>query len=716
MEQQKLTELLSEMTLDEKIDQLLQLAAAFYSDKAEEKTGPMGDLGLTQENINNAGTTLGVSGAKEAIRVQKEYIVNNRLNIPTILMADIIHGFRTIFPIPLGLGSSWDLAAAEKMAEVSAKEAAVSGLHVTFSPMVDLVRDPRWGRVMESTGEDPYLNSRFAEAFVKGYQGDDLRTDFNRVAACVKHFAAYGAAIGGRDYNTVNMSERQLRESYLPGYKAALDAGAKLVMTSFNTVDGIPATANRWLFRDVLREEFGFEGVVISDWAAIKEVIAHGAAEDEKHAAELAIKAGVDIEMMTTCYTDNLKELIAEGTVEEALVDEAVLRILTLKNELGLFENPYRGADEAAEAATVLSQEHREIASDIAKKSMVLLKNEGVLPLQKTEKVAIVGPGAHSRDLLGAWSWQGKQEEVVTLVEGAQALGADLLIGQEPFDYFAPSETAIQEAIELVKAADKVVLALGEQEWMSGEAASRSDIRLPQAQLSLVETLKEYNEQLIVTLYNGRPLDLQGVDAAKAIVEAWFPGTEGGNALAQILWGEYNPSGRLSMSFPETVGQVPVYYNVDNTGRPYESAPDEKYVSKYLDVSNYAKYPFGFGLSYSPVAYSAVTLDQPTMTKDQTVTASITVTNQGTAAVWETVQCYIRDLVGEVVRPVKELKGFKKIWLEAGESATVQFEITEELLRYVHSNQQVSSDPGKFHIMIGGNSRDTQQTTLQLVR
>ena len=356
------------------------------------------------------------------------------------------------------------------------------------------------------------------------------------------------------------------------------------------------------------------------------------------------------------------------------------------------------------------------IASDIAKKSMLLLKNEGVLPLQKTEKVAIVGPGAHSRDLLGAWSWQGKQEEVVTLVEGAQALGADLLIGQEPFDYFAPSEAAIQEAIELVKAADKVVLALGEQEWMSGEAASRSDIRLPQAQLSLVETLKEYNEQLIVTLYNGRPLDLQGVDAAKAIVEAWFPGTEGGNALAQILWGEYNPSGRLSMSFPETVGQVPVYYNVDNTGRPYESAPDEKYVSKYLDVSNYAKYPFGFGLSYSPVAYSAVTLDQPTMTKDQTVTASITVTNQGTAAVWETVQCYIRDLVGEVVRPVKELKGFKKIWLEAGESATVQFEITEELLRYVHSNQQVSSDPGKFHIMIGGNSRDTQQTTLQLVR
>lgn len=386
MEKTKLTHLLEQMTIDEKIDQLLQLAAAFYSDKAEEKTGPMSDLGLTQETINNAGTTLGVSGAKEAIRVQQEYIKNNRLQIPTILMADIIHGFRTIFPIPLALGSSWDLNAAEQMAEISAREAAVSGLHVTFSPMVDLVRDPRWGRVMESTGEDPYLNSRLAEAFVKGYQGEDLTNDFERVAACVKHFAAYGAAIGGRDYNTVNMSERQLRESYLPGYQAALAAGAKLVMTSFNTVDGIPATANRWLFRDVLRKEFGFDGVVISDWGAVKEIIAHGAAEDEKQAAELAIKAGVDIEMMTTCYNDYLKELIEEGAVAEELLDEAVLRILTLKNDLGLFENPHRGADEAAEARVVLSQEHRTAAREIAQKSMVLLKNENILPLNQRRR------------------------------------------------------------------------------------------------------------------------------------------------------------------------------------------------------------------------------------------------------------------------------------------------------------------------------------------
>ncbi len=715
MEKQQLTALLSEMTIEEKIDQLLQLAAAFYSDKAEEKTGPMSDLGLTQENINNAGTTLGVSGAREAIRVQNDYIKNNRLNIPTILMADIIHGFRTIFPIPLALGSSWDVQAAEQMAEVSAKEAAVSGLHVTFSPMVDLVRDPRWGRVMESTGEDAYLNGRFAEAFVKGYQGDDLTNDRHRVAACVKHFAAYGAAIGGRDYNTVNMSERQLRESYLPGYKAALDAGAKLVMTSFNTVDGIPATANRWLFRDVLRKEFGFEGVVISDWGAIIEIIAHGAAENEKQAAELAIKAGVDIEMMTTCYTDHLQELIEEGTVDEALLDEAVLRILTLKNELGLFENPYRGADEAEEAAVVLSDDHRLIAKDIAKKSMVLLKNEGILPFKKQEKIAIVGPGAQSRDLLGAWSWQGKQEEVVNLVEGAEAIGAKIIFGSEAFDYFEPSEEAIQEAIDLVKQADKVVLALGEQEWMSGEAASRSDIRLPEAQQQLFKTLLQHNKNIVVTLFNGRPLDLQAIDQAQAIVEAWFPGTEGGSALAEILWGQYNPSGRLSMSFPETVGQVPIYYNTDNTGRPYEKAPEEKYVSKYLDVSNYAKYPFGFGLSFSAVSYDNLHIDTAQIDAHQTATVSITVKNEGKQSVTETVQLYVRDMVGEVVRPVKELKDFQQVVLAAGEAKEVTFTINESQLRYVHSNQQWASDTGEFKIMVGPNSRDLQETTLRLV-
>lgn len=715
MEQKQLIELLKQMTVDEKVGQLLQLAAEFYSEKAEEKTGPMTDLGLTHEDINNAGTTLGISGAKEAIRVQKGYMENNRLGIPTILMADIIHGFRTIFPIPLGLGSSWDLEAAKKVAEVSAKEAAVSGLHVTFSPMVDLVRDPRWGRVMESTGEDSFLNSRFAEVFVKGYQGEDLKNDFFRVAACVKHFAAYGAAIGGRDYNTVNMSERQLRDSYLPGYKAALDAGAKLVMTSFNTVDGVPATGNKWLFRDVLRKEFGFDGVVISDWGAVVELIPHGVAQDKKQAAELAIKAGVDIEMMTTCYTENLKALIEEKRIDEAILDEAVLRILALKNDLGLFENPHRGADIALEKEVVLSKEHREIARDVAKKSIVLLKNEAMLPLSKQEKVAIVGPAADSHDVIGVWSWQGKKEEAVSLAQGVSELAAEYVIGTEAFDYFKPTQAAIDEAIALAKKADKVILALGEEEWMSGEASSRSDIRLPQAQLDLFKAIQAVNDQIIVTLYNGRPLDLQSIDSAKAIVEAWFPGTEGGAALADILYGEYNPSARLSMSFPETVGQVPVYYNYDNTGRPYKPG-DEKYVSKYLDVSNFAKYPFGFGLSYSQFVYMDLKLSKNEMKLDETITASVTIENQSERTGQETVQLYIRDQVGEVVRPVKELKGFEKVTIKAHEKKTVQFTISEELLRYVHSDQAFTSDAGTFDVMIGANSRDVQTTTFKLLK
>lgn len=716
MNQAHINALLQEMTLEEKIDQLLQLAAAFYSEAAEEKTGPMTDLGLTDDNINQAGTTLGISGAKEAIRVQKTYMANNRLNIPTILMADIVHGFRTIFPIPLAIGSSWDLSLAEKMAEISAKEAAVSGLHVTFSPMVDLVRDPRWGRVMESTGEDPFLNGRFAAAFVKGYQGDDLTHDFMRVAACVKHFAAYGAAIAGRDYNTVNMSERQLRETYLPGYQAALDAGAKLVMTSFNVVDGVPATGNEWLFRDVLRDEFGFDGVVISDWGAVKEMVAHGVAEDEKAAAELAIKAGVDIEMMTTAYTHYLKALIEEGRVEEALLDEAVLRILQLKNDLGLFEHPHRGANEDLEAELVLSSGHRQIAEVIASKSIVLLKNDGVLPLNRKEKIAIIGPAAQSQDILGAWSWQGKQSEAISLVAGAEKIADNLLVGQETFDYFNPSQAAVTEALDLAKNADKVVLALGEHEWMSGEAASCSNIKLPEAQLKLVSQVLSVNDQVIVTLYNGRPLDLSDLDGVKAIVEAWFPGTEGGSALAKILWGDYNPSGRLSMSFPESVGQVPIYYNCDNTGRPYESAPDEKYVSKYLDVSNYAKYPFGFGLSYSQFELTDLHLNTQVMTESEPLIASVRVTNHSDVGGYETVQLYLRDRVGQVTRPVKELKAFQHIFLAPRESQIIEFKIDETLLQYVHLNQKWSSDAGEFDLMVGSNSRDLLVTSFTLVK
>ena len=716
MEAEKLNELLRQMTLEEKVDQLLQLAADFYSEKAEAKTGPMADLAISDTTVNQAGTTLGVSGAKEAIRVQTNYMKKNRLGIPTLLMADIIHGFRTIFPIPLALGSSWSLAAAERMASVSAKEAAVSGLHVTFSPMVDLVRDPRWGRVMESTGEDAFLNARFAEAFVKGYQGTDLANDFFRVAACVKHFAAYGAAIAGRDYNTVNMSERQLRDQYLPGYKAALDAGAKLVMTSFNTVDGIPATGNEWLFKQVLRNEFGFDGVVISDWGAVKEMIPHGVAANEKEAAQLAMNATVDIEMMTTCYSHYLAELIAEGKIKEAQLDEAVLRILTLKNELGLFEHPFRGANEELEAQHVLSKEHRQAAREVAQQSIVLLKNEQeVLPLKSELMIGIIGPAASSQDILGAWSWQGRQAEATSLTVGARHYSKQLHIAKEPCDYFQPSEVALEEATHIARSVDVVILALGEAEWMSGEAASRSDIRLPEGQLQLFDAIRSVAKKLVVTLYNGRPLDLEAIQAADAIVEAWFPGTEGGQALADILWGAVNPSARLSVSFPTTVGQVPIYYNVENTGRPYESNPDEKYVSKYLDTSNYARYPFGYGLSYGTVRYQKLQLSSTELSAGQSLRASIDVVNESTYERTETVQLYLRDVVAMVARPIKELKGFKQIQLQAYETKTVSFEVTEALLRYVHPNQQWGSDPGEFELWIGPNSATGVNATFQLV-
>ncbi|MCF1586201.1 beta-glucosidase BglX [Tetragenococcus koreensis] len=715
MQKVQLKELLEEMTIDEKIDQLLQLSADFYSEKAEERTGPMADLAIEQANIDQAGTILGVSGAQEAIRIQKEYMAKHRLHIPAILMADIIHGFRTIFPIPLAIGSSWDESLVKQMAEISAQEAAVSGLHVTFSPMVDLVRDPRWGRVMESTGEDSYLNARLARAMVKGYQGNDLKNDFTRVASCVKHFAAYGAPIAGRDYNTVNMSERQLRGKYLTGYQEAINAGAKLVMTSFNTVDGMPATGNKWLINKLLRKEFGFSGVVISDFGSVKELVAHGVAENEKEAAQLALSAGVDIEMMTSCYAHALKELISEEKITEANLNEAVWRVLVLKNDLGLFEHPYRGADVAQEKMLVLSEEHRQKARETAQKTIVLLKNqEKVLPLSKEETIAILGPGTTSQDILGSWSWQGQKKEAISLHTGAKQYTNNLLYANEIYDYFEPTQKAFDEAIELAKKADKVVLALGETDWMSGEAASRSDIRLPQSQRILFDEIRKVANKVVVTLYNGRPLDLSVLDSADAIVEAWFPGTEGGQALADILWGAVNPSGRLSMSFPASVGQVPIYYDVDSTGRPYEVSPQEKYVSKYLDESVYAKYPFGFGLSYSSVEYNGLKLDKQTLEVGEVLQVTVTLNNLSEKATRETVQLYIRDVVGEVVRPIKELKAFHQVEIAAGKSKEVQFEIDESMLRYIHRDQTSRSDEGLFECLVGPNSRDLLQKEFYL--
>lgn len=718
MNKKELKSIIQEMTLDEKIAQLMQLTGDFYNENGGEITGPLAEMGINESVLNNSGSILGVSGAKDVIKIQEEYIKNNRHGIPLLFMADVIHGYKTIFPIPLAIGSSWDLELAEKSAEVAAREAAVSGLHVTFAPMVDLVRDPRWGRVMESTGEDSYLNSEFARAFVRGFQGDELTNDMERVAACVKHFAAYGAPEGGRDYNTVNMSERQLREAYLPAYKAALEEGCEMVMTAFNTVDGIPATSNKWLMRNLLRDEWGFDGVLISDWGAVKEAIPHGVAENEAEAAYKAIQAGVDIEMMTPCYIRHLKELVENGKVNESLIDESVLRILKLKEKLGLFENPYRGADEKLENELILCEEHRDASRKLAEKSCVLLKNESVLPLKENQKIALIGPFAQSGDILGSWSWKGDTENTTHLYDAMKARVAQSNLSVAMgCDVESITKEQVEEASQVAKDADVLVLALGEYSMMSGEAACRANIQLPQAQLELIERMKDLNKPMVVVLFNGRPLDLHGVlDKADAVLEAWFPGTEGGAAVTNILYGDVNPSGKLTMSFPYSVGQVPVYYNAFNTGRPNnENAPDG-YVSKYLDIPNEPLLPFGFGLSYTTFSYRDMKLSSNTITSEQPIEVSVKVTNTGEHAGEEVVQMYIRDVVGEVVRPLKELKDFCKVHLNPNETKEITFTLKEEQLRYYHANLEFTSDEGTFEIFIGTDSVNVMKDTLKLVK
>jgi len=720
--QPDLNEILQKMTLEEKIAQLIQLAVPFYegAEGGGLITGPMASLGIGEETVRNSGSVLGMAGAQDVINVQRTHLEQNRHGIPLLMMADIVHGFKTIFPVPLAIGCSWDLNMAERSAEIAAKEASVSGVHVTYAPMVDLVRDPRWGRVMESTGEDPYLNAEFARVFVRGFQGNDLSAEPDRVAACVKHFAAYGAAEAGRDYNTVDLSDRQMREFYLPAYKAALDEGCEMVMTSFNTVDGIPATGNEKLMRKLLREEWGFDGILISDWGAVKELIAHGIAEDEREAALKAIKAGVDIEMMTSCYVKHLSDLVEKKEVEEAIIDEAVLRILTLKKKLGLFDNPYRSADPARESEIVFCDEHRQAARELATKSCVLLKNDGVLPLGKDRKIALIGPFATSGDVLGPWSWTGSKEEAIKLADGMRhklAGSAELLV-EEGCGIETATAEQLEAAMAAARAADTIVLALGEHSDMSGEAGCRADIRLPEIQLELVRRIKALGKPIAVVLFNGRPLDLHGVfEEADAILEAWFPGSEAGNAVADLLFGDANPSGRLTMSFPYSVGQVPVYYNAYNTGRP-QGAPDAqvRYVSQYLDIPNEPLLPFGYGLSYSEFEYGAAQLSSDEMTADRPLRITVAVTNKGSVAGEETVQLYVRDLSGEVVRPVKELKAFRKVVLQPGESVEIEFTLEEKQLRYYHSDLTHDSDAGAFIAFVGPNSKTNAALPFRLTK
>ena len=725
MTEQKLTELLRDMSLEEKVNQMRQVTGGFFNGEIV-VTGPMADKGFTEDNVNLAGSVIGSMGAETLKSIQKNYMEKHPHHIPLLFMLDVINGYKTVFPIPLAQGASFEPELSEQCASVAAKEASVSGLHVTFAPMTDLVRDARWGRVMESTGEDPYLNSLFCAAMVRGFQGNSLKDNY-AIAACVKHFAGYGAPTAGREYNTVELSEHTFREFYLPSYQAGIDAGAALVMTSFNTVNGIPATGNKKLMRDILREQMKFDGVLISDWAAIEEIIYHGYCADREEAAARAVEAGVDIDMMTGIYSENLCQMVRDGKIKEELIDEACLRILRLKNNLGLFENPYKDADQKKEKEYILCEEHRNLAREAAMKSFVLLKNEEhILPLEQQKKIAFIGPYVDNRNLLGAWSFIADAKDVMTLQEavqeqyvsenstfcqGSPMLGSDICLEgfgeQQQQSYTQEQEDhMLQEAVQAAEEADIVVLAIGEDRLQSGESTSNANIRIPEVQEALLDRIAEVNQNIVVVLFSGRPLDIREINKkAKAILQVWLPGTEGARAIADTLFGKYNPSGKLPMSFPYCVGQVPVHYNEYSTGRPHVEGKDkDRFRSKYLDIPNEPLYPFGYGLSYTTFEVSDIHLDRTWMDTSGQIKAEVTVKNTGNFEGTETLQLYIHDIAASVVRPVRELKDFKKVTLRPGEEKKVVFTITEQQLLFLTENGIYESEAGEFEIFIGKDS------------
>lgn len=716
MAKQFILDIVKSMTLEEKAAQLTQLSPNHFDQGTNVTlTGPYREWNITEEMINNAGSVLGCVDADTYCRIQDNYMKKNRHHIPLLFMADMIHGMKTIFPIPLAMGGSFNLELCEESARITALESAVSGLHVTFSPMADLVRDPRWGRVMESPGEDPYLNAKVTEAMVKGYQGEDLR-EKGRIAACIKHFAGYGAAEGGREYNTVDISRGMLREFYLPAYKAAVDAKVAMAMTSFNTIERVPASGNVWLMRTLLREEWGFDGVVISDFNAMDEIINHSIAKDVKEAAKKCILAGVDIEMMSACYLSYLKELVEENVIEEKLIDEAVIRILELKDKLGLFENPYKDADKKEAEKLLGCKNHRELSRKLAGESAVLLKNEQVLPLSKDKKIGIAGPFAESKHVLGAWAGEGEVNAAISLAEGIKAaIGSEKVVTamteelKEQLFGFADIEDKTKEAAETLKDCDVIIAAVGEHQGDSGEAGSRVSLRMSPNQEKLIHELKKLKKPIITILFSGRPMELLSIlEDSDACIQGWFLGTEMGNALADILFGNVNPSGRLTMSFPRTVGQIPVYYNHYNTGRPFSTQDKlERYASRYIDCENRPLFPFGYGLSYSKFIYSELMAEQK-----ENITVSVTVKNDSDLEGKEVVQLYIRDVSGSIVRPLKELRGFEKISLLPQEEKRVSFTVTKEMLSFYNNEEQFVFEPGEFEFMIGTNSEELQKVKL----
>ena len=700
------TELISQMTLDEKVGQLIQLSAVFFGTDSE-LTGPAQQWGLTEEQMATIGSCIGGADAATIRKVQEDHLAKDRNKIPMIFMFDVIHGYRTIYPINLGLAGSFDPDLVSECTKMAAKEASAGGFHLTFAPMVDLVRDPRWGRVMESCGEDPHLASVMGVAQVKAYQGDDVSAHSN-IAACVKHFAAYGAVESGKDYNCAELSEHTLRQFYLPSYKACIDAGVKMLMPSFNTVNGIPSTANSFLMKKILKDEWGYDGVIISDWAALCELCTHGVAENLKEAARLGFENGCHIEMLSQTYYRHLAELVREGTIKESDVDKAVLYVLRLKDELGLFDDPFHGADDARGQMMYLSEEHRKIARRAAEESAVLLKNNGVLPFSTDAKrIAIIGPYATEKEIQGKWSARGTAEECVSVYEGISTLlpNAEILTAKGCGNLFTDTDTSgIDEAVDIARQADAVILCVGEPLNYSGEANSRSDIRLPGAQAELIKAVSSANPNSAVVLFNGRPLELTNIyNSAPAILEMWFPGSEGGNAVANLLFGASNPCGKLAMSFPKSVGQLPLYYNRTRTGRPRTKSEDvyQPFSSSYLDCGNLPLFFFGEGHSYTDFTYEKMSLSSTEMADDDTLTLTVTLKNSGSRAGKEVVQIYLRDHFASTARPIQELIAFKKVYLEPGETQDLRFEIREPMLRFWNAENQYVSEAGAFTLSVG---------------
>ena len=735
--------LMKKMTVEEKIGQLnLPVTGEITTGQAKSS-----DVAKKIEQ-GLVGGLFNLKGVAKIRDVQKLAVENSRLGIPLLFGMDVIHGYETIFPIPLGLSCTWDMKAIQKSARIAAVEASADGISWTFSPMVDISRDPRWGRVSEGNGEDPFLGGAIAKAMVLGYQGDKLNDQLKRndeIMACVKHFALYGAGEAGRDYNTVDMSRNRMFNEYLYPYQAAVDAGVGSVMASFNEVDGVPATANKWLMTDVLRKQWGFNGFVVTDFTGIAEMVAHGIGDLQTVSAR-ALNAGVDMDMVSEGFVGTLKKSLTEGKITMKTLDTACRRILEAKYKLGLFDDPYKYCDLSRPARDIFTKEHRDAARKIASESFVLLKNEPaktgqapLLPLQKKGTVAVIGPLANTRsNMPGTWSVAARLNDYPSLYEGLKEMMAGKvnityakgsnLIGDAAYEERATmfgrslnrdnrtDKELLEEALKVAADADIIVAALGESSEMSGESSSRTDLNIPDVQHTLLEALLKTGKPVVLTLFTGRPLTLTWEqENVPAILNVWFGGSEAAYAIGDVLFGDVNPSGKLTMTFPKNVGQTPLFYNHKNTGRPLQEGKwFEKFRSSYLDVDNEPLYPFGYGLSYTTFQYSDIALSASAMGQDGSITAAVTVTNTGKRDGAEVVQLYIRDLVGSITRPVKELKGFEKIFLKAGESKTVTFKITPELLRFYDYDLKQVAEPGDFDVMIGGDSRNVRSARLTL--